>query len=158
MLASNDETVRHLAVKKILSLRGQFSIENKTSEGEATPDQKRSSDGEGSVTSVSVRKFNVPAINVHAESYHKLVNLNSDQTKEPPAIRHLANADIKKTREEKLIMYHPCHNQAVERHIKLVTEASSAVAGFSRRHGMIRQKIRSRKLMKQYNTKKQFQS
>ena len=31
--------------------------------------------------SVSVRKFNVPAINVHAKFYHKLVNFNSDQTK-----------------------------------------------------------------------------
>ena len=107
MLANNDETVRHLAIKKIRSLRGQFSIENKTSESEAAPDQKRSSDGEGSVTSVSVRKFNVPAMNVHAESYHKLVNLNSDQTKEPPAIRHLANVYIKKSEKRSLLCITP---------------------------------------------------
>ena len=55
-------------------------------------------------TSHADRKFNVPAINVHAKSYHKLVNFNSDQTKEPPAIRHLTNVDIQKIREEKLIM------------------------------------------------------
>lgn len=161
MLADDDETVRHLAVNKILSLRGvieQFSIENEVPESEAAPVQNEPADGEESVASVHVRKFNVPAINVRAKSYYKLVNLNSDQTNEPPAIRHLTNLDIEKIREEKLIMRHPCHNQAVERHIKLVTEASSAVAGFNRRDGLIRLKIRSRKLMKRYNTKKQFQS
>ena len=52
----------------------------------------------------------------------------------------------------------PCHNQAVERHIKVVTEASMLVYGFERRDGLIRQKLKSRKLMKCFNTKKQFQS
>ena len=43
---------------------------------------------------------------------------------------------------------HPCRNQAVERHVKLVTEAATIVEGFSRRDGMIGQKIKSRHLMK----------
>ena len=38
---------------------------------------------------------------------------------------------------------HPCHNQRVEHHAKLVTEASASVAGHDNRDGMIRQRIRS---------------
>ena len=64
--------------------------------------------------------------------------------------------EIEAFRENQLILEHPCHNQAVERHIKLVTEASAAVTGFEKRDGLIRQKIRSRRLMKAFNTKKQF--
>ena len=47
-----------------------------------------------------------------------------------------------------LKLKHPCHNQKMQRHVKLVTEAAGAVAGFDRRDGLIRQRIRSRKLMK----------
>ena len=54
------------------------------------------------------------------------------------------------------MLHHPCHNQSVERHVKLVTEASAQVEGFARRDGIIRQKIKSRKLLKTFNTKMQF--
>ena len=40
------------------------------------------------------------------------------------------------------------HNQRVERHVKLVTEASPSVEEHDNRAGMICQRIRSRKLMK----------
>ena len=53
-------------------------------------------------------------------------------------------------------MEHLCHNQAVERHIKPVSEASAAVAGFKNRDELIRQKIRSRKQIKIFNTKQQL--
>ena len=56
----------------------------------------------------------------------------------------------------KFNLEHPHHNQVVERRIKLVSKASAAVARFKNRDGLIRQKIRSRKLMKTFNTKKQF--
>jgi len=55
-----------------------------------------------------------------------------------------------------LLLYYPCHNQTVERHVKLFTEASAQVAGFERRDGIIRQKIKSRSLMKKFDTKMQF--
>ena len=63
---------------------------------------------------------------------------------------------LKNFNTDKLELAHPCHNQAVERHVKLVAEASMLVAGFERRDGMIRQKIKSRKLMPSSNTKKRF--
>ena len=66
----------------------------------------------------------------------------------PPALKHLLNKEIETFQQHKLNLEHPCHNQAVERHLKLVYEASAAVAGFKNRDGLIRQKIRSRKLTK----------
>ena len=76
---------------------------------------------------------------------------------EPSALKHLLNKEIEAFQQQhKLHQEHPCHNQALERHIKLVSEASTAVAGFKNRDGLIRQKIRSRKLMKTFNIKKQF--
>ena len=76
----------------------------------------------------------------------------------PRALKHLLNKEIEVFQQHKLNLEHPCHNQAVERHIlvKLVSEASAAVAGLKNRDSPIRQKIRSRKLMKTFNTKKQF--
>ena len=75
---------------------------------------------------------------------------------EPSALIHLLNKDIEALQQHKLNLEHPCHSQVVERHIKLVSEASAAVARFKNRNGLIKQKIRSRKLMKTFNTKKQF--
>ena len=54
---------------------------------------------------------------------------------------------------QKLVLSHPCHNQAVERHIKIVAEVSAPVSGFERRDESIRQKLKSRNIMKQFNTK-----
>ena len=58
--------------------------------------------------------------------------------------------------EKLLVLHHPRHKQSVEQHIKLVAEESAQVAGFDTRHGVIRQKNKSRKLMKTFATKKQF--
>ena len=95
----------------------------------------------------------IPKINTNAKTYNSLSSLNLKGMHEPPALKHLLNKEIEALR---LNLEHPCHNQAVERHIKLVSEASAAVAGFKNRDGLIRQKIRSRKLMKTFYTKKQF--
>ena len=82
-------------------------------------------------------------------------SLNLEDMHEPPTLQGLTNMEIEAFWENQLILEHPCHNQAVERNIKLVTEASAAVTGFEKRDGLI-QKIRSRRLMKAFNTKKQF--
>ena len=50
----------------------------------------------------------------------------------------------------------PCHTQAVERCIKLVTEASQSVCGENRRDGFIRSRKESRKRIPYFNTKKDF--
>ena len=105
---------------------------------------------------VAVRKFILPKLNVKAKASYKLVNLDSIDFEQPPIIRHLDDAMIEQCRHQPLISKHPCHNQRVEHHVKLVTETSASVAGHDSRDAMISQRIRSRKLMKRFETKMQF--
>jgi hypothetical protein len=50
----------------------------------------------------------------------------------------------------------PCHTQAVERCIKLVTEASAAVCGTAARDGFIRVRNEARNKMPRFETKNNF--
>ena len=110
-------------------------------------------DNVGRDEEVDVRKFIIPKINTNAKTYYSLSSLSLKDMHEPPALKHLLNKAIETFQQHKLNMEHPCQNQAVERYIKLVSEASAVVAEFKNRYGLIRQKIRSRKLMKIFNTK-----
>ena len=51
-----------------------------------------------------------------------------------------------------------CHTQAVERAVKVVSDASSQVYGETERDGFIRQRIRSRKLMLKVDTERDLQA
>ena len=87
-------------------------------------------DNVGRDEEVDVRKFIIPKINTNAKTYHSLSRLSLKDVHEPPALKHLLNKEIEAFQQHKLNLEHPCHNQAVERHIKLVFEASAAVTGF----------------------------
>ena len=143
MLADSDQIVRSQAIDIVLSSRRRKDVQTSLDENLAEK-------------AVTVRKFNIPEINIKADFYHKMINFEEIMTTEPSAIKSINDAAIQKFKLDKLEHDHPCHNQAVERHVKLVTETSIRVAGFERRDGMIRQKIKSRKLMPSFNTKKQF--
>ena len=129
MLADNDYNVCLLAVNKILSIRVS----------------KKNLDNVGCDEEVDVKKFIIPKINTNAKTYYSLSSLSLKDMHEPPALKHILNKEIEAFQQHKRNLEHPCHNQAVERHIKLVSEASAAVAGFKNRDGLIRQKIQSRK-------------
>ena len=103
----------------------------------------------------AVRLFEPPTLDLTVNSYYKMVNLTSCH-QQPPVIEHLTDLDIEQCRIRPLQLDHPCHNQCVERHVKMVTEAAAQVEGFERRDGLIRQKIKSRKLLKKFDTKVQF--
>ena len=68
----------------------------------------------------------------------------------------LTNAQLTELRDNPLCLEHPYHNQCVERHIKVITDASSKVAGKDSRDGLVRSVLKSRKLMKKYNLKKDY--
>ena len=86
------------------------------------------------------------------------LNGSLDEITEPSPIKHLIEENLNQLKSNALKLMHSCHNQAVERHMKLVSEPASQVTLFERRGGYIRQKIRSKKLLKQLNTKSQFLS
>ena len=81
----------------------------------------------------------------------------SDQfLSEPPVVMDFSDEEIVNIRNNRLILKHPCHSQAVKRCVKDVSEASSQVARFERRDGHMRQTLRSRKLLKRFEAKKDF--
>ena len=80
---------------------------------------------EGVVNISSIRVFEVPIINVNARSFYLIVNLNGREAKQLPAIKHLSDLEIEVIQKNPLKLNYPCHNQHVEKHVKLVTEALS---------------------------------
>ena len=51
---------------------------------------------------------------------------------EPPATKQFSYEEINEFQLQPLKLDHPCHNQAVERHVKLVTKASASTADHER--------------------------
>ena len=102
-----------------------------------------------------VRKFTLPVINEKAKVYHKLININHATT-DPPLLRNMSNVDIENITKDQLKLKHPYHNQGVERTIKVISDASARVVGKERRDGVIRQTVKSRKLIKSYNKKSDY--
>ena len=128
MLTDDKKHFRELAYRRILAAR----IENQSSSG-------------------SIRKFRVPSLNFHAEDYTDLVEWQAIDRYEPPLMKHLSDDEVAasvKTNESahvRAIAQFPCHTQATERCIRLVTEASAAVCCQDARDGFIRARIVSRK-------------
>ena len=52
----------------------------------------------------------------------------------------------------------PCHTQAVERCVKLITQASATVCGQKARDGFIRSRLEGRRITPTFNTKAQYRS
>ena len=105
---------------------------------------------------MAIRCFKVTRINCKAQLYHNMTNIDAEKITEPPLLQTLSLMEIENLRSAPLKVSHPYHNQAVERHIKLVTETSSATTRFASRDGLIRQRIKSRHEIKRFDTKKEF--
>ena len=106
-----------------------------------------------------VRTFKIPKLNFEAKEYTEIIHWPSCEVTEPPVISSTSNEELQKiieTGEYIKIPKFPCHTQAVERNIKLVTESSTAVCGQSRRDGYIRAKIQSQQLMPSFETKSDY--
>ena len=110
-----------------------------------------------------VRAFMIPKLNFDADNYYDMVTWMEDVT-EPPLTSFMGTAEIEKFIDSgalpNIAAWNniPCHTQAVERHIKLVTEAAGKVCGLERREGMILSTLRSRSKMPTFETKIQFKA
>ena len=101
----------------------------------------------------SVRKFVVPALNYEAKHYSEVTKLHY----EPIFTTDLASDELIAYRERKMeVDHYPNHSQSVERAVKLVTDASYKVCGFSRRDGYIRAGIASRNMIPVADTKADY--
>ena len=130
MLADENQEMRRIAVDKILKIQCLSSIS-------AARKQPEPSTQKEICQNSSIRCFKVPALDPQAKEFYELVNLNEKEISQPPALVSFDNDSILKMQEAPLCLQHPCHNQAIERHIKLVSEASLAVAGYKNRDGLI---------------------
>ena len=107
----------------------------------------------------TVRMFHVPKLNFEATSYTDLISWQTVHITEPPITRHVDDKELDiliQSKEKKQFPSFPGHTQAVERCVKLVTEASFSVCGQKSRDGFIRSRIESRKKMPTFETKRQF--
>ena len=100
---------------------------------------------------------------LQATSYEELIDWQTMPYLEPILSKHISTAQIKawilSAKDVHVdIQPFPCHNQAVERVIKIVTESSSKVYGHDKLDGYIRVLLNRRKLMPLFDTKSEFQN
>lgn len=80
----------------------------------------------------AIRKFFVPKFNLQATSYTDLVDLDKGETTDPQILAHVTAVELQ------ISLYQqdtppvdskkfPCHVQAVERNVKIITERSKSV-------------------------------
>lgn len=108
----------------------------------------------------SPRTFEVPKINLNSSSYIDLIDWQQN-IYEPPILMNVSNEQLQDLVENGgnavlEFMRLPCHTQAVERSVKMVTEAALSVCDKIRREGFKKSKLASRKVMPKFETKKDF--
>lgn len=137
MLKDSRQHIRELAIRRILKVR------------QTSPKSER----------VNIRAFKIPELNFNALGYIEIIHWQDTAITEPPILSKISNVTFEeaiKTGDIIDIVRFPCHSQAVERSIKLVTEASTSVCGQNQRDGYIRAKLTSQNLMPKFETKKDY--
>lgn len=110
----------------------------------------------------SIRSFRPPNINFQATDYIEIINWTNTDLTPPPLLRRVTDDEIwakitaGETADEWNFGKFPCHTQAVERCVKLVTEASKKVVGAKSRDGFIRSTLASRAAMPKFSSKCSF--
>ena len=127
MLTDERQATRELAMRRIIRARKNTGINR-------------------------LRLFSVPGLNFEAVSYIEMIDWQKSPITEPPITMDIDdNTLLTMIREDETprleFARYPCHTQAVERHIKLVTEASASV--------FIRARLQSRTKMPKFDTKGQ---
>lgn len=140
MANDNDENIRRMAWIKVIAARSE---ENRNK---------------------PLRKFQVPEINFECENYTSMTDVPA--AVDPPILRDvevnqlnldfLASKPILKHEIGKNLKNMPVHTQAVERCVKLVTEASKSVCGENLRDGHIANTLASRSVMKSFYAKSDY--
>lgn len=118
--------------------------------------------GKKASNNAEIRFFKVPSVNFMASEYFEMIDWSHCVLTPPPVLSKVSNeelTEIVKTTDVAYgweFSYFPCHTQAVERTVKLVTEASAAVCGHDARDDMIRATLQSRSIMPKFNIKSQY--
>ena len=116
---------------------------------------------EQSVSDERIRQLRVPKLNINANSFIDLIDWTDATISEQSFTYSVTTNEMKEMIDSKAFFEFKipeliCHTQSVERHIKLVTEASSLVCNHESRKGLIRNKLSSRATMPCFNAKSQY--
>lgn len=111
--------------------------------------------------SKEVRTFIPPAINFDATDYVDVIQWNNCILSPPPILENLTTEDISFNMNRIDVpqfdyLNYPCHTQAVERCVKLVTESANKVCGKDNREGYIHATLLSRSSMPSFDCKANF--
>lgn len=112
---------------------------------------------------MSVRTFLPPKLNFEASDYTDLIDWSNFPLSPPPSMMSVKNESIQRYLRTKEIpdfefLMFPCHTQAVERCVKLVTESAGKVCGETSREGYIRSTLLSRSKMPKFEQKSNFKT
>ncbi|KAF0287669.1 hypothetical protein FJT64_013938 [Amphibalanus amphitrite] len=104
-----------------------------------------------------VRPYVLPKVNFSASNFTELLDWSAEDITEPPLTMTLSDAEIRDICATPLeIGAFPVHTVAVERAVKVVTEAAGAVVGEKQRHGWICSRLRHRQQLPAVFSKKSF--
>lgn len=149
MLTDERKHIRELGFRRILKARATEKLPKKITKKRKSTETK------------AIREFAIPKLNFEATDYVDLINWQESHVTEPPLTKNISDEDLKllvATGDIPVADFpkFPCHTQAVERCVKLVTEASAVVCGAPARDGFIRAKLEARSIMPVFDTKRQY--
>ena len=102
--------------------------DNEVEDGEADDSFTFERSEKKAILTSSIRKYIVPKINFDATSYTQLIDWENPGMTEPPLTLSMTDAQITAFKTSPFdVPHYPCHTQAVERGVSLVSEASSKV-------------------------------
>ncbi|GBM69300.1 hypothetical protein AVEN_86630-1 [Araneus ventricosus] len=107
-----------------------------------------------------LRRFIIPAVDFRATDYVDLIDWQPCNVTPPTVLRQISSHEfVNMIRDDvpmdgRDLIKFPSHTQAVERIVKLVTEASRRRVGPQNRDGFIRATLESRKQTSQLSPKK----
>lgn len=104
-----------------------------------------------------VRPYILPTVQFSASTLPDLIDWEKELITEPPLTSSLSAQDLEKIRTEPLqVAHYPIHTVAVERTVRVVTEAASAVVGEEQRHGFVCNRLRHRKKLPVITSKRSW--
>lgn len=143
ILMSTNEQIRQDAVNKVFTIRRDKEEKRKVADKKDVKMKKK----KVVKKKAGIRKLKVPKLNFKATKISEVCPWK-DAT-EPNITSGLSNEELLKFTEAPLELQNiPCHTQAVEREVKLTTQASAAVAGIENQQGFAFNVIAARKAMK----------
>ena len=97
MLGDDNKNVRNVGVAKVLALRKQVAEESASDDN--SPHSPNSS---------LIGLFDVPTLNLKANAYYEIANVDSYQ-QQPPAIASLLETEIEKCLKKPLVLHYTTH-------------------------------------------------